>query len=85
MYASLDEHPLPGLLAAGVRVSLGGDDPLLFGPGLLEEYELARTRLGLDDAALAFVARCSLEDSGATPDVVARGLAGIDAWLAAPA
>ncbi|GAB2916495.1 adenosine deaminase [Rhodococcus aerolatus] len=85
VYGSLDEHPLPGLLAAGVRVSLGGDDPLLFGPGLLEEYELARAQLGLDDATLAFIARCSLEDSGAEPDVVARGVAGIDAWLAAPA
>lgn len=75
-------HPLPALLAAGVTCSINADDPLQFGPGLLEEYEIARTRLGLDDAALAGCARASLTASGAPDDVKARGLAGIDAWLA---
>lgn len=79
---SMDEHPLAQLLAAGVRCSINGDDPLLFGPGLLEEYQSAREVLGLDDAALAFVARCSIEDSGAPPVLVAAGVARIDAWLA---
>ena len=53
VYPSLAEHPLPRLLEAGIQCSLNGDDPLLFGPGLLEEYELARSEMGLDDAALA--------------------------------
>ncbi|HET6502049.1 MAG TPA: adenosine deaminase [Amycolatopsis sp.] len=78
---SLAEHPLPRLLAAGVRCSINGDDPLLFGPGLLEEYEIARTRLGLDDVALARVARCSVEASGAPAPLVATAVAAIDAWL----
>ncbi len=74
-------HPLPDLLAAGVRCSLNADDPLLFGPGLLDEYELCRAELGLDDATLAGIARTSIEASGA-PDTVKRpALAGIDAWL----
>jgi adenosine deaminase len=80
---SLAEHPLPALLDAGVRCSINGDDPLLFGPGLLEEYEVARTRLGLDDERLARVARYSIEASGAPADLVARAETGIDAWLAA--
>lgn len=80
---SLDDHPLPRLLDAGVRCSINADDPLLFGPGILEEYQLCRDRLGLDDTALAGVARASLEASGAPADVVAAGLAGVDAWLAA--
>ncbi len=46
-------HPLPQLLEAGIQCSLNGDDPLLFGPVLLHEYELARTEMGLDDDALA--------------------------------
>ena len=46
-------HPLPALLEAGVRCSINGDDPLLFGPGLLEEYETARTALKLTDDQLA--------------------------------
>lgn len=41
------EHPLPRMLAAGCRVTLNTDDPLLFGPGLLEEYRIARRALGL--------------------------------------
>jgi adenosine deaminase len=79
---SMAEHPLPRLLAAGVRCSINGDDPLLFGPGLLEEYQLARDQLGLDDEQLAFVARCSVEDSGAPREVVEPAVALIDAWLA---
>ena len=40
-------HPLPALLAAGVGCSLGADDPLMFGAGLLDEYQTARSVLGL--------------------------------------
>jgi adenosine deaminase len=79
---SMAEHPLPALLAAGVRCSLNSDDPLLFGPSLLDEYEICRTELGLDDIALAGIARASLECSGAPKEVVLQGVAGIDAWLA---
>jgi adenosine deaminase len=79
---SLAEHPLPALLAAGVRCSINADDPLLFGPGCLAEYELCRTELGLTDAQLAACARSSIEAGGAPEDVRRRALAGIDAWLA---
>lgn len=79
---SLDAHPLPALLAAGIPCSLNADDPLLFGPGLLEEYELARADLGLDDAALAAIARASITHSGAPDAGKATALAQIDAWLA---
>jgi adenosine deaminase len=75
-------HPLPALLEAGVRCSLNGDDPLLFGPGLLEEYETARTELKLTDAELAGVAKASLEGSAAPADFVATQVAAVDAWLA---
>ncbi len=78
----LSAHPLVALLDAGVQCSIGADDPLLFGPGLLEEYELCRTTLGLSDAQLAAVARTSLTASGASPQVVEDGVAAVDAWLA---
>ena len=78
----LEHHPLPALLAAGVTCSINADDPLQFGPGLLEEYELARQRLGLTDEALAGCARASITASGAPEEVRARALAGIEAWLA---
>ncbi|GAA1382264.1 adenosine deaminase [Pseudonocardia kongjuensis] len=78
----LDRHPLVRLLDAGVRCTLNGDDPLLFGPGLLAEYELARTSFGLDDARLAAMARTSVEASGAPPEIVRPALDRIGAWTA---
>ncbi len=82
---SLDVHPLPALLDAGVPCSLNADDPLLFGPNVLEEYELARRQFGFDDERLAAIARASIVHSGAPDDVKQSALAGIDAWLASPA
>nr|WP_254592520.1 hypothetical protein [Candidatus Frankia nodulisporulans] len=82
---SLAEHPLAALVRAGVRCSINADDPLLFGPNCLDEYELCRRELGLTDEELAECARSSVR-SGAAPDAVRdAALAGIDAWLAAPA
>ncbi len=82
VYPSLAEHPLPQLLAAGIQCSLNGDDPLLFGPVLVHEYELARTEMGLDDDALASVARASISGSGAPDDLKATALRSIDDWVA---
>ena len=64
---SLAEHPLARLLAAGVPCSIGSDDPLLFGPGLLAEHVTAREVLGLDDAQLALAARSGLEAAAHAP------------------
>jgi adenosine deaminase len=78
---TLEAHPLPALVAAGVPCSVNADDPLLFGVGLLDEYETCRERLGLDDAVLAACARSSLEHSAAPPELRAGGARAIDAWL----
>jgi adenosine deaminase len=85
VFPSLDAHPLPQLLAAGVRVSINADDPLLFGPGLLEEYVLCRDAFGLGDLELARIAATSIEASGACPNTKAEALNGIDEWLEAAA
>ncbi len=82
VYPSFAEHPLPQLLDAGISCSLNGDDPLLFGPVLLHEYEVARREMGLDDAALAAVARASITGSGAPDELKATALRSIDDWLA---
>ena len=55
------EHPLQRMLDAGVRCTLNADDPLMFGSSILQEYELARDRMGLDDDALKGMAATSLE------------------------
>jgi aminodeoxyfutalosine deaminase len=40
--ASLAEHPLPALVAAGVPCSVSTDDPAMFGTDLAADYEAAR-------------------------------------------
>jgi adenosine deaminase len=82
VYPSFAEHPLPQLLDAGIRCSLNGDDPLLFGPVLLHEYEVARSEMGLDDVALASVARASISGAGAPDALKASAMRSIDDWLA---
>jgi adenosine deaminase len=82
--ATAHDVPLLALLEAGVQVALGADDPLLFGPRLAAQYELARQVYGLADADLARLARMSVLGSVAPPMVQKNLLAGIDAWLAAP-
>ncbi len=49
--ASLEEHPLPRLVEAGVRCSVSTDDPVMFDTDLTREYE-AVERLGLDPRSL---------------------------------
>ena len=74
--------PLRQLFEAGVPVALGADDPLLFGPRLAAQYEIARHAHGFGDAELAGLARTSVLSSVAPGPLRARLLAGIDAWLA---
>jgi adenosine deaminase len=81
VFARPADVPLPQLLAAGVPVALGADDPLLFGSRLTAQYDLARTAHGLGDAELAELARMSVRGSVAPADVRSRLLTGIDAWL----
>lgn len=82
VYETPFEVPLRTLLDAGVPVALGADDPLLFGSRLADQYVSARVEHGLDDAALAELARASIRGSMA-PETVRRDLlAGVDAWLA---
>ncbi|GHJ43500.1 putative adenosine/adenine deaminase [Catellatospora sp. TT07R-123] len=81
---AMTEHPLPRLLAAGVPCTLGADDPLMFGVGLLDEYEVARDQLGLTDEQLARIARRSVERCGAPAGLVAAWTAEVRDWLAGP-
>ena len=69
---------------AGVPVALGADDPLLFGPRLTAQYEIARYVHGFTDADLADLARTSVLDSVAPEPRRTQLLAGIDGWLAGP-
>lgn len=50
--ARIEEHPLPRLLAAGVRVALCADDPLFFATTTGKEYRIAEEKLGLSEEQL---------------------------------
>jgi adenosine deaminase len=78
------EVPLRQLVDSGIPVALGADDPLLFGPRLAAQYELARQVHGMSDGELADLARMSVLGSTAPSLVQKHLLAGIDSWLAEP-
>jgi adenosine deaminase len=82
VYPTPADVPLRRLVDAGARIALGADDPLLFGPRLLAQYEIARSVHHFSDADLASLARSSVEIARAPLDLRKRLLAGIDDWLA---
>ncbi|KAA8883770.1 adenosine deaminase [Nocardia colli] len=70
---ALDRHPLPALLAAGVPVTLGADDPGMFGTSLNREYQLCHDRLGISVAALVDIVAVGI-DAAFCPAPVARDI-----------
>jgi adenosine deaminase len=67
VFAGYDEHPLGRLVQAGVRVTLGSDDPPFFGASVAGEYAIARERFGLTDDGLLQITRTAIEASFAEP------------------
>jgi adenosine deaminase len=61
IYPTYDEHPLPRLRDAGVRVTLGSDDPPYFGATIGGEYALCAEHYDLDDEALRGITRTAVE------------------------
>ena len=70
--------PLKEMLGAGVPVTLGANDPLLFGSSVAEEYDLCRWALGLSDHELAAIARSSIEAAALPPTLKRRHIENID-------
>ncbi len=83
VFSTLEEVPVRKLVASGINVALGADDPLLFGSSLAGQYAVLRAAQDFDDAELAELARMSIRSSYAPDDIAATALAGVDAWLAA--
>lgn len=84
VYRTPQEVPLSRLVSAGARIALGADDPLLFGHRLTDQYTLARDVHGLDDEALAELARSSITGSRAPDAHKARLVAEVADWLDTP-
>ncbi len=77
------EHPLPRMLAAGVRVALGSDDPPMFGTSIRQEHLVCLQELGLDREQLVACTRTAATAGSAPEHVVARTLADLAAVEAA--
>jgi adenosine deaminase len=77
---SLQEHPLPTLLAAGVPVTINSDCPLFCDTTLLKEYQLVHHWLNLDPSALAAIASDSLRFSHCPTDRRTTALAAVTTW-----
>jgi len=80
--ASIEEHPLPRLVAAGVLVTINSDDPPMFGTTLNDEYAVAARLLDLDAAGIAALARNAVTASFLPPAEKEKLTAEIDAHLA---
>jgi adenosine deaminase len=61
VFESYEEHPLPRLRQAGVKVTLGSDDPPYFGASIGGEYAICQERFGFDDATLGAITRTAIE------------------------
>jgi adenosine deaminase len=60
LYPSYEDHPLGALRDAGVKVTLGSDDPPYFACSIGSEYALARERMGFDEEQLRVVTRLAV-------------------------
>ena len=72
---SYEEHPLPALRAAGVRVTLGSDDPPYFGATIEGEYEVCAARMGFSDDDLREITRTAIDAAFCDDDLRAALLA----------
>jgi adenosine deaminase len=81
--AEFADLPFRRLLDANVPVTLGSDDPLLFGSGVTDQYAIAREHAGLTDEELAALARQSVKVSTAPRRLKISMLEGVDDWLTA--
>ncbi len=79
LFPSIAAHPLPQLLAAGLCVTLGSDDPPMFGTDLLTEYERCIDAFGWEEPTVRGIVRTGIEHSFAPESLKAEMLRDLDA------
>lgn len=65
---SVEAHPLKKFLAAGLRCTIGADDPEILDTHLNKEYLLAVERMGLSLDDIKYTLRCAVAGSFLEPD-----------------
>lgn len=73
VFATYEAVPLARLYEAGVKLTLGSDDPPYFGASIGGEYAVARERLGFGEGELETITRTAVEASFAD-DALKRSL-----------
>jgi adenosine deaminase len=69
VYPSYEQHPLPQLLAAGVKVTLGSDDPPYFGATIESEYDICAERMGMSEDDLRAITHTAIDAAFCDEDV----------------
>ena len=82
---TLGDHMLPGMLDAGLRVTVNSDDPAYFGGYVDDNLAAVRQAFGYGDAQLAALAHHSFDACFAPEVDKQRWQAEVDSWLAASA
>jgi adenosine deaminase len=70
VYPDYASHPLPALREAGVKVTLGSDDPPYFATSIGHEYQVAFEQLGCDEADLLEMTHNALDAAFADPEAL---------------
>lgn len=78
VYDSYTAHPLRRFFDAGLKVTLGSDDPSFFGTTIGREYQIAQDHFGFSDAELLQLSRNAIEEAFIDDATRAKLLARID-------
>ena len=71
VFEGYESHPLRRLADAGVRITLGSDDPPYFGASIGGEYEIAAARLGFDEDGLKAITATAIDAAFCDDDLKA--------------
>jgi adenosine deaminase len=63
VYKNYADHPLRKFFDAGLKVTLGSDDPTFFGTSIGKEYQIAKDKFGFTDDELRRITRNAIEEA----------------------
>lgn len=82
VYPDYASHPLRKFFDAGLKVTLGSDDPTFFGTSIGREYQIAHEHFGFTVAELLQISRNAIEEAFCDTETRTRLLRRIDGYSA---
>ncbi|MEH6456457.1 MAG: adenosine deaminase [Cocleimonas sp.] len=77
----MKNHPLPGMLEAGLNITINSDDPAYFGGYLNENYEAISPIINNDKGVLSQLAKNSFKAAFISASEKARLIAEVDSYI----